>query len=537
MGQENFNDLLKQRASEFKITPGEGAFESVMQKRKAEKSSHRRGWLFFTAAAAVLVAVTVWLWPVSPQGDQSRLAQSGGSQGRAVPADNHTETSVIVRDQGKNEDHNSSATAARDVPVSNEQPATTSSSSFSSSGHSSQIAAAQAGLAADAGEQVTVPHKEPVVYPQAKNKPAKQTVTAASREKITTSFLETSPTEKTALVKLQKNNPAKAEAKQTRPAETLATNVRETTADVKNDHKPESTPVNISAAASKEETQPGTTTTTTTTNTANTNDAINNTGNGIAQIQSIPDSVSQQPPIAGGTSPKSASLHKWAVNIYHNQYFINQNKNTAKASSAVWPANSTPNEQAKSAFASGISLEYIISNRFSVSVGFNYGKVNFEHLRFTSVDTVFDTNQSSPLQPSTGSESTKVYQKNITDKQLTFVEIPVMAGFLAGAGKWKFHLQAGAAYQYLQSTSTYVFTRDSSIVETTEKNDIGSGRFNRSNIVVMTSATINYEVGKHFWIYAGPSARFNVLSHYESSYAIRPAAAHYGMQGGIKILF
>lgn len=533
MGQENFNDLLKQRASEFKITPGEGAFESVMQKRKAEKNSHRRGWLFFTAAAAVLVAVTVWLWPVSQQhDDRSELAQSGGSQGIAMPDDHMKQTSSsIAPQQHKTGDQQKQVSVQQDVPASNEEAVTTATSSFTNK--LSQKATAQTGLKADESDlhkQPAAMHTGVATIPQTKAKPARHTPASAPREQEKATSPRTTTVKQSALAGIQGNNAAKVDAPGTGSAD-----VTETTPLAKNNNKPDASPDKASAdAALKEEAKPGITPSS---NTPNTNDVTSNAGNGIAQIQSIPDSVSQQPPVTGGTSPKSAGVHKWAVNIYHNQYFINQNKNTAKASSAVWPANSTPNEQAKSAFASGISLEYMINNRFSVSVGFNYGKVNFEHLRFTSVDTVFDTNQSSPLQPSTGSESTRVYQKNITDKQLTFVEIPVMAGFLAGTGKWKFHLQAGAAYQYLQSTSTYVFTRDSSIVETTEKNDIGSGRFNRSNIVVMTSATINYEVGRHFWIYAGPSARFNVLSHYESSYAIRPAAAHYGLQGGIKILF
>ncbi len=228
----------------------------------------------------------------------------------------------------------------------------------------------------------------------------------------------------------------------------------------------------------------------------------------------------------------SKTEYGFQISLFNHYMLMNQAYNGAENDLIKNDFGINYNEMAKQSYSVGFMAGLTIK-KFTFSLGVAYNKVDFDKLLFFE----------SPLQNATAPGlkdlflNSSGYKVNVIDQSLSFIEVPILIGYKMGSKKLTCNLEAGLTSQYLNQTNTYLLIMNNNMLETSTNDDAASNRFEKWQLGIVSSVSLQYNPTINFGIFVGPIAKMHAYQYYKKEFTERNAPVYLGVNSGIKFIF
>lgn len=219
----------------------------------------------------------------------------------------------------------------------------------------------------------------------------------------------------------------------------------------------------------------------------------------------------------------------FSLSVFNHYMLLNNSYNGANNSALKSNFNISYNDEARNSYSAGFmfGLNY---TKLSFSTGLAINQVIFNEVLFNNQQSL-GSSQNENLVNDFG------MALNVIDKSLTFIEIPLLAGYTHRLKKWSYNLEAGITFQYLVQTNTYEFIKANPKNEVINKTDPNNKRFNKAQFGLLAAANVQYHLTKNWVIFGGPITKWHLNQYYKDEFTKQPLPFYVGINSGVKIIF
>lgn len=219
----------------------------------------------------------------------------------------------------------------------------------------------------------------------------------------------------------------------------------------------------------------------------------------------------------------------FSLSVFNHYMLLNNSYNGANNSALKSNFNISYNDKARKSYSAGFmfGLNY---TKLSFSTGLAINQVIFNEVLFNNQQSL-GSSQNENLVNDFG------MALNVIDKSLTFVEIPLLAGYTHRLKKWSYNLEAGITVQYLIQTNTYEFIKAIPKNEVINKTDPNNNRFNKTQLGLLAAANVQYLLTQNWVIFGGPITKWHLNQYYKDEFTKQPLPFYVGINSGVKIIF
>lgn len=226
---------------------------------------------------------------------------------------------------------------------------------------------------------------------------------------------------------------------------------------------------------------------------------------------------------------KNYTKPRFSLSAFNYLMLINNSYNGANNKAIKSNFNISYYDKARSSFSAGLMFG-VNYTKFNFSAGLAINKVIFNEVFFTNLQSI-GSSQNENLINNFG------MALNVIDQSLTFAEIPILAGYNYQLKKWRFNIETGLSLQYLLQTNTFVLEKAQTKTDYIEKTDPKNERFNKLQIGLIATGSVQYHLTNNLLIFGGPIVKLHVNQYYKDEFTKQAVPFYAGLNSGVKIIF
>jgi hypothetical protein len=232
---------------------------------------------------------------------------------------------------------------------------------------------------------------------------------------------------------------------------------------------------------------------------------------------------------------------KWMMGFYGDYTPVTSARNSNAAIPLPHTDSLGLSDKAKYAFSAGLKFGYLLSDRWTVSIGLGYHQVQFDEVRFASnikIDSTHFESITSSLSGNLKNADGYYYAYNISDRSLGWMQVPLSVSYTATPQKRvSFYAQAGINYQLLVKSKGYEFTSWNDSLKYEEVTDKASNRINKHQFALFIEPGVKIHITPRIQYQVGLTYRRHLTSLYRKEYQHNSPAYYFGLSSALNFIF